>query len=319
MPARDSSGRRISLLNDDSAQTSNGDPYFNRPNYGAPEMMRSSSRDSLPSSAASPATPDLMRADSCDSQKTSEPRSPVTPDSITATGRPASYIGGSFKDSIQQQHHYDHQRMHSFDYTSQPHYQMASRPSYGENRNSPYSHPHMYDDEPYPNHSANVPITERGQKRYVCRYANEFNCDKTFTTSGHASRHSKIHTAEKAVPCSYDGCPKKFTRSDNMKQHLETHFKERSRSSTGGRPASQILTKPAGFKKAAYPSRSSSVSELSPIGTLDPALRLPAPAASHQYSSLNMSPSFKHALESTESSRSGLDTLAMAAAQSAIP
>lgn len=327
MPARDSSGRHISLLNEESAQASNSSRYYNQPaGYGAPDMMRSSSRDSLPSSAASPTTPDLMRAASYDSQQTSEPRSPITPDTIAPNGRPDSYLnaGGLYKDSMPQQH-YDHQRMHSFDYSAHPHYQM-------NHRRSAYAQPHISELEPHPNYSANVPITERGQKRYICRFANEFSCDKTFTTSGHASRHSKIHTAEKAVPCSYEGCPKKFTRSDNMKQHLETHFKERSRiTTTAGRPPSrpspQVLTKPAGIKKSGYPSRSNSVSaELSP---LDPALR---PVVQHSaaglhspYSPLSMGSGFKEALESRpvatriDSSRSGLDALAMAAAQSEMP
>jgi len=315
MPARDSTGRHISLLNDDSIQAMS---RIHPQPHGAPDLIRSSSSNSLLSSAASPATPDLMRANSYDSQRTSEPRSPVTPDSLTsAAGRADSFMsnGGAYKDSVQQPQY--EQRMHSFDYNPSGQYQMASRQSYQEPRSSPYAHPHVYDEEPYPNRSANVPITERGQKRYVCRFANEFNCDKTFTTSGHASRHSKIHTAEKAVPCSYDGCPKKFTRSDNMKQHLETHFKERSRSSTTGRPGPPVLTKPACIKKVGYSSRNSSVSELSPISTsnLDPALRLPAPAsASHPY---DFGSGFEHALDAP--CRGGLDALAMAAAQAPLP
>ncbi|KAK2073651.1 hypothetical protein P8C59_007916 [Phyllachora maydis] len=68
-------------------------------------------------------------------------------------------------------------------------------------------------------------------KRYPCRYRDSHGCEKTFTTSGHASRHSKIHTAEKAVHCTFAGCAKKFTRADNMKQHLETHYKDKSRMS----------------------------------------------------------------------------------------
>jgi uncharacterized Zn-finger protein len=80
--------------------------------------------------------------------------------------------------------------------------------------------------------SSNSPVPERTAKRYPCRYRDTHGCEKTFTTSGHASRHSKIHTAEKAVQCTFVGCHKKFTRADNMKQHLETHFKDKSRSSS---------------------------------------------------------------------------------------
>jgi len=72
-----------------------------------------------------------------------------------------------------------------------------------------------------------MPTGDKAAKRYPCRYKDSHRCDKTFTTSGHASRHSKIHTAEKAVPCSFEGCTKKFTRADNMKQHLDTHYKEK--------------------------------------------------------------------------------------------
>lgn len=70
---------------------------------------------------------------------------------------------------------------------------------------------------------------DRPAKRYPCRFRDSHGCEKTFTTSGHASRHSKIHTAEKAVHCTFPGCQKKFTRADNMKQHLETHYKDKSR------------------------------------------------------------------------------------------
>jgi hypothetical protein len=72
---------------------------------------------------------------------------------------------------------------------------------------------------------ANRASLEKGPKRYPCRFRESHGCDKTFTTSGHASRHSKIHTAEKAVRCTHPGCEKKFNRADNMKQHLETHYK----------------------------------------------------------------------------------------------
>lgn len=73
---------------------------------------------------------------------------------------------------------------------------------------------------------------DRPAKRYPCRFRDSHGCEKTFTTSGHASRHSKIHTAEKAVHCTFPGCQKKFTRADNMKQHLETHYKDKSRGSS---------------------------------------------------------------------------------------
>ncbi|PSR90432.1 hypothetical protein BD289DRAFT_214415 [Coniella lustricola] len=66
------------------------------------------------------------------------------------------------------------------------------------------------------------------QKRYPCK---DPSCDKSFTTSGHASRHAKIHEGLKPISCTFEGCPKRFTRQDNMKQHLETHRREKSRAS----------------------------------------------------------------------------------------
>lgn len=325
MPARDSSGRQVSLLNEEPArQVSPGKEYFSRPVVGASDMMRSTSKDSLPSSA-SPGTPGLIRSDSYDSHNTAaEPQSPITPNSIDDYGRTSSFLGHSesFKDPILL-HQYD-QRTPSFEYSSQSQYPMAPGQIYGDARTSSYSQSHLYDDDSYPDRGALSPhITERGQKRYPCRFANEFSCDKTFTTSGHASRHSKIHTAEKAVPCSYDGCPKKFTRADNMKQHLETHFKERSRASIGARPAvrpgPQVLTKPARIRKISHQSsRNNSVAELPPVSMVDPALVYSGvqrgAAASPVSGPLNMDSSFKEALESRPvPARSGLDTLAAAA------
>ncbi|MBE3046942.1 hypothetical protein IMZ48_31325 [Candidatus Bathyarchaeota archaeon] len=71
-----------------------------------------------------------------------------------------------------------------------------------------------------------APAAERPRKRFPCRLREEYGCDKTFTTSGHASRHTKIHLDAKNIPCVFEGCDKHFTRSDNMKQHLETHNKK---------------------------------------------------------------------------------------------
>ncbi|GAO18174.1 hypothetical protein UVI_02037120 [Ustilaginoidea virens] len=108
------------------------------------------------------------------------------------------------------------------------------RPAYVDSSRST-----SYDDDITPATSAAA--SERPGKRYPCRYRDTHGCEKTFTTSGHASRHSKIHTAEKAVQCTYLGCQKKFTRADNMKQHLETHYKDKSRSSATQRAQKAAL------------------------------------------------------------------------------
>ncbi|WFC98770.1 hypothetical protein MYAM1_001502 [Malassezia yamatoensis] len=60
-----------------------------------------------------------------------------------------------------------------------------------------------------------------GKKRYLCPFA---GCDKTFSTSGHSSRHSRIHTGEKPYHCTYPGCRAQFSRYDNSLQHYRTHI-----------------------------------------------------------------------------------------------
>ncbi|KAK0614514.1 hypothetical protein B0T14DRAFT_499766 [Immersiella caudata] len=83
-------------------------------------------------------------------------------------------------------------------------------------------------DQPYdlrlPDASASASASPENPKRYPCPYRESHNCPKTFTTSGHAARHAKIHEGKKSVPCSYPGCTKKFKRVDGMKQHLNIHY-----------------------------------------------------------------------------------------------
>jgi hypothetical protein len=264
MKARDSSGRQVSLLNDvESSSSQCRRPQFHRPTYSYDHssMVRSPSNTSQPSS---PCTPGLMRADSYDSVNTNDPRSPLTPISLGDYGRQSSYSSVA---SYQTQHYDPRERISSFDdYSSQPQYTVA-RPSYADSRSSSFTDSHMYDDDSYGNRG----VSQKGGKRYPCRYRDSHGCNKSFTTSGHASRHSKIHTAEKAVHCTFQGCQKKFTRADNMKQHLETHYKERSRSSAAAKPTPSKLTIPASFKKPLSTGRSSRPSrpELPPI---DPGL-----------------------------------------------
>ncbi|KAK0633376.1 hypothetical protein B0T14DRAFT_415486 [Immersiella caudata] len=222
MHARDAKGRRVSLLNDDSSShAAYTMPY--RPAL-APSYDRSSSSRSI---SSSPNTPGLLRSDSYDSQMSADPASPMTP--IYDYGRggyaAAPVITSPYEDYMD----------------SMPSHAGMKRPSTFSDRSA------SYDDEVSAGAGA-----ERPGKRYPCRYKESHNCLKTFTTSGHASRHSKIHTAEKAVPCSYPGCTKKFTRADNMKQHLDTHYKDKSRSSTS-RPSMS-----SGDRKSSSSSKSSS-------------------------------------------------------------
>ncbi|ATY63451.1 C2H2 transcription factor (Egr2), putative [Cordyceps militaris CM01] len=173
---------------------------------------------------------------------------------------------------------------------------------------------------------AGAAAQDRPAKRYPCRFRDSHGCEKTFTTSGHASRHSKIHTAEKAVQCTFAGCQKKFTRADNMKQHLETHYKDKSRTASSHRSGPAAHPKPAAdHRRPAASARSRSTSSISGP-ELDvrqyalptpPPLRSPAVMASGGRSAWEMTASTlpMHSRPSaSHAPRSGLDALAMAIA-----
>ncbi|KLU87556.1 hypothetical protein MAPG_06555, partial [Magnaporthiopsis poae ATCC 64411] len=223
MHARDASGRQVSLLNDDAGAPTTHDVYslpqrlsyttashvISQPYY--PSLTRSAS--------SSPNAPQLHRSDSYDSQDSSEPLSPVTPNVMYAD------YGA-------------HTAVYTPD-TPYDDYLPDAAQGHGSKRPAAFgarSRTTSYEDDSAGSPGATAP-TDRPGKRYPCRYRDSHGCEKTFTTSGHASRHSKIHTAEKAVQCTHPGCAKKFTRADNMKQHLETHYKDRNRPSTASRPS----------------------------------------------------------------------------------
>jgi len=218
MHARDASGRKVSLLNDEAVAQGYYTAVPQRLSYRtASHVVSQSYQPGLTRSASSsPNTPELLRSDSYDSHAAHDPISPLTPSAVYADySRSAVYDGQS---------QYDEYMGDAQAATG------SKRPgSFGDSRSA------SYEDDSADSPSAMTP-NERPGKRYPCRYRDTHGCEKTFTTSGHASRHSKIHTAEKAVQCTFSGCSKKFTRADNMKQHLETHYKDKSRSS-GSRPS----------------------------------------------------------------------------------
>ncbi|KAI0205000.1 hypothetical protein F4808DRAFT_318133 [Astrocystis sublimbata] len=195
------------------------DIYARRPSYPSPTLYTmKSERDQSPLAH----TPELMRSDSYDSNASYDAITPLTPNV------------------------YDFARPFSDDLVSDVQYSMK-RPTYISSQRAG-----SYEDESTT--SSNI-SQEKSGKRYPCRYRESHGCEKTFTTSGHASRHSKIHTAEKAVQCSFAGCHKKFTRADNMKQHLETHFKDKSRPSATSKPKSSSNSS---SKRGSVSSKSSS-------------------------------------------------------------
>ncbi|KAI0828401.1 hypothetical protein F5Y06DRAFT_283283 [Hypoxylon sp. FL0890] len=197
----------------------NDDPYASQQSYHTATHYQCAGDQSPP-----PHTPELLRSDSYDSNASYDAFSPLTP--------------GLYDYSSRQL--YD-------DYLPDQQVGMK-RPVYVATSRS-----NSYEDDS----SASSVAPEKTGKRYPCRYRDSHGCEKTFTTSGHASRHSKIHTAEKAVQCTYSGCHKKFTRADNMKQHLETHFKDKSRSSSSSKSKSSSLSS---SKRSSLSSKSSSQS-----------------------------------------------------------
>jgi uncharacterized Zn-finger protein len=318
MDARDSSGRKVSLLNDEPSSQNplcNSLPSRNSSSqYEYSSMVRSHSSTSELSDPMSPSTPGLVRADSFDSQNTQDPRSPITPVFLNDLGRNTSYTSAGYKDKA----HFDFRdRVTGSEESSSSGQYQLFRPSYMDSRSSPFAESQMYDEESYQNGGS----SDRGQKRYPCRFRDNMGCEKTFTTSGHASRHSKIHTAEKGVSCSWSGCQKKFTRADNMKQHLETHTKDRSRPTPAQKSTlKSTLTVHSGVKKPSAvlsrpsrsPSRNAMAAEVAPL-LVDPALYAHPTSPGSPYGAPISSFQSLPMAGRGESSQSGLDALAMAA------
>ncbi|KAK8088204.1 hypothetical protein PG997_003165 [Apiospora hydei] len=261
MQARDATGRKVSLLNDES---------YSRPSLYHTASSYQSTRDASPLSP----TPELLRSNSYDSNNSYDPVSPMTPAIYDFSAR------GPYDDYVSEM-------------------PPAKRPAYLDTSRS---NSYVEDDST----------------------ATAMAAKKTFTTSGHASRHSKIHTAEKAVHCTYPGCHKKFTRADNMKQHLETHFKDKSRSSTSAKSASKSSLS-SSSKRGSISSRSTtSQSSRSPVcgdahmwdvdqyGMVTDMSQLPSPSASWDMRGLNLPLMGRPGAARTSS---GLDALAAIACQ----
>ncbi|KAF7312913.1 hypothetical protein MKEN_00975700 [Mycena kentingensis (nom. inval.)] len=56
-------------------------------------------------------------------------------------------------------------------------------------------------------------------RTHICGY-----CSKAFSTSGHLSRHVRVHTGEMNYSCSFPGCTTRCSRKDNLRQHYRLHF-----------------------------------------------------------------------------------------------
>ncbi|OJD38620.1 c2h2 transcription factor [Diplodia corticola] len=208
MDGRNSVGRRISLLNEDSAAHAPA-PVTRLPSLEPGLRSRTSSYNSSP--CLSPQTPQLLRSDSTDSATMSTP-SPTTPtfsyeqpeDSPNMQQMPY-FMGGAF-----------HQQQVK---------QEDMMPQYPTMMGQVYAHPQacqVFMRPPGTERQPMPPTQPKTKKNsYPCPLAKEYHCKDFFTTSGHAARHAKKHTGKKDAVC--PDCRKAFTRKDNMEQHRRTH------------------------------------------------------------------------------------------------
>lgn len=208
MDGKNSSGRRISLLND------NAEPAYQPvrlPSISPSLRSRTSSYTSSP--VNSPPTPRLVRSDSSDSIMMQTP-SPITPE-FAFDGLPSSHNMASpvFAPSG----FFPAQKDLNQAYPPIP---QGSGPLPYPPAQAAYYRPqqHQATDAPTTSASAN-PRSKKNS--YPCPMAKQFNCNDYFTTSGHAARHAKKHTGKKDAFC--PECNKAFTRKDNMEQHRRTH------------------------------------------------------------------------------------------------
>ncbi|KAI5275754.1 hypothetical protein E4T47_01273 [Aureobasidium subglaciale] len=254
MDGKNSIGRKVSLLNDDSHTAAVLHRLPPLSVYYRPTHSRSPSlASSTPS--VSPQTPRLVRSESSDSRGL--PLSPLTPP-------PTSFDHPHHSKSAHS--HYFAGPAASFAkmddsttsvYPPVPDAQAAAPYPMPISQVASSTSQHM----PQTYRSSNSPVSESSRaapaankastkkNHYPCPLAKHYNCSDFFTTSGHAARHAKKHTGKKDAFC--PECNKAFTRKDNMEQHRRTHQNVRgpSKTSVDGR-----------VKKSAKPAPRKSIS-----------------------------------------------------------
>lgn len=78
----------------------------------------------------------------------------------------------------------------------------------------PVSSSSRLDDTPLTKKSSNATSASlEARRKHQCS-----SCPRAFTTSGHLSRHMRIHTGERNHHCPFPGCDVKCSRQDNLQQ-----------------------------------------------------------------------------------------------------
>lgn len=323
MDGKNSSGRRVSLLNDGPEAPT----LVRLPSFTPSLRSRTSSYTSSP--IGSPPTPRLVRSDSSDSVTMQTP-SPITPEFAPFDGQlqglPSPYNAQPQYFDMQQGGMHPNGLSHN---DMKPENFDAYAPHIlGQMPFNPQGAPVFYRPNQMPEQHIAAPASAAANVRpkknsYPCPMAKQFGCSDYFTTSGHAARHAKKHTGRKDAFC--PECNKAFTRKDNMEQHRRTHQSGRNaKSSENGIKR----TKPAAKRPRPSPLQSSA-----PVSTLDnydPALSISpdsagfmAPAVQQIASLSDYSPQQRSAYPDptqysmshgySVGSSSGLDVLAVAA------
>lgn len=314
MDGKNSSGRRISLLNENEEASNT----VRLPSM--PPSLRSRTSSYASSPVGSPQTPQLVRSDSSDSTAMQTP-SPITPDFSFEGLPPSQHMASPVFSS--RSAFYPPQKEPSSAYP--PVLQNAGPLPYHTSSASQaaYFRPQTSESRTAP------PANQRSKKNsYPCPMAKQYNCSDYFTTSGHAARHAKKHTGKKDAFC--PECNKAFTRKDNMEQHRRTHQSGRNaakgtedRAKKLKQPLKQPLKRPKAVPlQSTMPSLSSTLMDPnfppSPASSygMAPAVQ-PVDSLSQEYSHQSPYPDPTQYVVSQHyhlaSSAYGLDALAIAA------
>lgn len=262
MDGKNSSGRRISLLNDNPGPLHQSARI---PSIAPSLRSRTSSYTSSP--VGSPPTPHLVRSDSSDSTAMQSTPSPITPE-FAFEGLPPQNLASPV---FSQASFFPVQKELASAYPPVP--QTTGPLPYATVAPPPgYYRPQQVVENP----NASAQANPRSKKNsYPCPVAKQYNCTDHFTTSGHAARHAKKHTGKKDAFC--PECNKAFTRKDNMEQHRRTH--QSGRNAAKGSDSSVKKTKQQ-LKRPKPAPLQSSMSALSSLSMVDPSLPLSSSGAS---------------------------------------